>query len=96
MNSCETNKLTISKLKMLTQADIAEILNCNKDNVTMLREVGVLRAIKTGRSYMYSQRELERFMEEYVGLDVSNRENAIRSLAYVESQKELKGIQEAI
>ncbi len=81
---------------MLTQADIAEILNCNKDNVTMLREVGVLRAIKTGRNYMYSQRELERFMEEYVGLDVSNRENAIRSLVYVESQKELKGIQEAI
>lgn len=86
----------LSSLKMLTQAEVAEILNCNKDNITMLREVGVLKAIKTGRNYMYSQQELKRFMEDFLGLDVSNRENAIRSLGYIEGQKALKEIQESI
>ena len=55
----------IDSIKMFTQAEVADILHCNKDNVTMLREAGVLKAIKTGRSYMFSRMELEDFMNRY-------------------------------
>ena len=80
----------IDSIKMFTQAEVADILHCNKDNVTMLRETGVLKAIKTGRSYMFSRMELEDFMNRYAGLDVSNLNNAISSLAVVESKKRLE------
>lgn len=86
----------MNDLKMFTQSEVAKLLNCNKDNITMLREVGVLKAIKTGRNYMYPKQELERFINEYVGLDVSNRANAASSLAYVENKKHLEEIKKSL
>lgn len=66
-------------LKMLTQEDVGELLNISRSQVQMLREIGIIKAIKTGRNYMFSQEEIRRFQKDYGGYDVSNRVTAIQS-----------------
>lgn len=69
----------MSDLKMLTQDDVATLLNAHRDTVAMWREVGVIKATKTGKCYMFSQEEIKRFQNEYKGLDVSNKVKALES-----------------
>ncbi|WP_455684361.1 helix-turn-helix domain-containing protein [Thomasclavelia sp.] len=76
---------SIDKLKMLTQNEVATILNVSIDNVKMLRELKIIRAIKTGRNYMFSQSEIKLFQDTYAGYDVSNRVEAMQ--AYEEVNK---------
>ena len=76
----------MTDLKMLNQDEVAELINVSRDQVAMLREVGIIRATKTGRSYMFSQAEIKRFQRDYVGLDVSNKVKAL------ESYKKVNGI----
>lgn len=68
-----------SKLDMFTQEEVARKLHTTRENITMLREVGILKSIKTGKNYMFSQKELERFQCDYAGQDVSNRVKAIEA-----------------
>ena len=42
----------MNDLKMLTVEEVIDILNTSKNTLTMLRETGALKAIKTGKSYM--------------------------------------------
>lgn len=42
-------------LKMLTREETSKLLNTSLNTLDMLREVGVLKAIKIGKNYMYSQ-----------------------------------------
>ena len=76
----------MTDLKMLTQDELSELINVSRDQVAMLREVGIIRATKTGRCYMFSQAEIKRFQRDYVGLDVSNKVKAL------ESYKKVNGI----
>lgn len=68
-----------SKLQMISQAELAIILNTSRDSVTFLRETGVIPAIKTGKSYMFSQEAVEQFQKLYAGYDVSNKVNALKA-----------------
>lgn len=45
---------------MLTQDDVASLLNIHRTQVSMLRQVGILKAIKTGRNYMFFTRNYQR------------------------------------
>lgn len=76
----------MTDLKMLTQDEVSELINVSRDQVAMFREVGIIRATKTGRSYMFSQAEIKRFQRDYAGLDVSNKVKAL------ESYKKVNGI----
>lgn len=75
----------MSDLKMLTQDDVAALFNAHRDTVAMWREVGIIRATKTGRCYMFSQEEIRRFQNDYKGLDVSNKVKALESYQKVNS-----------
>lgn len=77
-------------LKMFTHKEVSEILHCNKDNVTMLREAGLLRAVKTGRSFMYPKTMLVEFINDYTGYDVSNLSSALESQRLVNIKKCLR------
>lgn len=66
-------------LKMLTMDEVAELMNTTRDTLTMLREIGIIRPIKIGKSYMFSQKEVARFQDEYVGCDLSNKVTAINA-----------------
>ena len=76
----------MTDLKMLTQDEVSELINVSRDQVAMLREVGIIRATKTGKCYMFSQAEIKRFQRDYAGLDVSNKVKAL------ESYKKVNGI----
>lgn len=43
--------IILNELKMLTQDDVANLLNIHRTQVSMLRQVGILKVIKTGRNY---------------------------------------------
>lgn len=79
--------MSMTDLKMLTQDDICDLLKISRDQVTMLREVGIINAIKTGRNYMFSQQEIRIFQEKYKGYDISNRVKAIQAYTAVETHK---------
>lgn len=66
-------------LNMLSQEEVAQKLGTTKQHISTLRELGLIQAIKTGKGFMFSQREIKRFQEVYRGCDVSNRVKAIES-----------------
>lgn len=71
---------------MLTREEVANCLNVNIDNISMLCNVGILKPIKLGKSYMFSQAMLLKFQQDYEGLDVSNRLKALDSKRIVEQE----------
>jgi len=54
--------------------ETAEILGIDRHSLPLLRELGMLQGIKTGRSVRYSETELEEFWNTYKGSDLSNPE----------------------
>lgn len=70
-------------LQMLTTEQVGEHLNASRQQVTMLREVGVIKAIKTGKNYMFPREEVSKFLRDYVGLDVSNKQKALKAYKVV-------------
>lgn len=64
---------------MLTIEQVAEIAGVHRNMVTLWREIGIIKAIKTGKGYMFSQEEIRRFQRDYRGLDISNKVAAIES-----------------
>lgn len=66
-------------LRMLTLQEVADIASAHRDTVTMWREIGIIKAIKTGKGYMFSQEEVRRFQRDYRGFDISNRVKALES-----------------
>lgn len=63
-------------LQMLTTEQVSECINASCQQVTMLREVGIIKAIKTGKNYMFPREQISKFLRDYVGLDVSNKKKA--------------------
>ena len=53
----------------------------------MLREVGIIDGIKIGKNYMFSQKVIRTFQDDYIGLDVSNKNKAMISKQTVEKRK---------
>lgn len=71
---------------MLTREEVATCFNINIDSVSMLCNVGILKPIKLGKSYMFSQAMLLKFQQDYEGMDVSNRIKALDSKRIVEQE----------
>lgn len=77
----------MENLRMVTQEELTKLINCSENHVTFLRELGIIPAIRTGRNYMFSPIAIQKFFNEYAGLDVSNRVKAMHSKEIVESRK---------
>lgn len=73
--------------KMLTSEEVAEDFGCSLRHLTVLKELGVLNPITIGKGFRYPQKEIMRFQEEYLGLDVSNRYAAMKAKEMVENKK---------
>lgn len=71
---------------MLTREEVASCFNVNVDTVSMLCNVGVLKPIKLGKCYMFSQSMLAKFQQDYEGMDVSSRIKALDSKRIVEQE----------
>lgn len=73
----------MEELQMLTQEEVASLLHTHVTTITTLRELNIIPAIKTGRNFMFSRREIELFQSKFRGLDVSNRVKAMESMRIV-------------
>lgn len=58
-------------MELLTVADVAKILKCNKDFVHKLRNSGLLPFIKLG-SYKCRPEALEEFLKRFEGMDLTD------------------------
>ena len=77
----------MEELKMLTREEVAELLHVHVNTISMLREVGIIDGIKIGKNYMFSQKVIRTFQDDYIGLDVSNKNKAMISKQTVEKRK---------
>ena len=75
-------------LEMLTIDEIAWLLHVHVNTISSLRELGILDVIKIGKNYMFSQKVIRTFQDDYIGLDVSNKNKAIISKQTVEKRKQ--------
>lgn len=69
----------MSKLKMLSSDEVAELLGTTRQNVLSMKDVGILKSIKTGQGFMFPQKEIEMFQETYLGYDLGNKVKMIEA-----------------
>lgn len=77
----------VEDVKMLTREEVAEFLHVRVNTVSMLREVDIIYGIKIGKNYLFSQKVICAFQDNYTGLNVSNNNKAIISKQTVEKRK---------
>lgn len=61
---------------LYTVKEVSEILKCNTDYVHKLRKAGLLKFMKLG-SFKVRKEELERFLSEAEGYDLTNPDEVI-------------------
>ncbi len=57
-----------------TTVEVAEMLDCDKRRIGDMRKHGLLKGIRTGHGYVYTQSELEEWYRTYRGFDLGNEE----------------------
>lgn len=72
-NVVEVTTQPIDSLQMLTADEVAVLFNVHKNQITMYRDMGILKGIKTGKNYMYSKNEIMAFQNRFKGYDISNK-----------------------
>ena len=82
-------KIMEINLQMLTTDQVGELLNVHRNTVQMYRECGILQGIKTGKNYMFSQKEISEFQERFRGYDISNKFRVKESLEMMKLRNEL-------
>ena len=82
----EDKEDAFKKLEMLTQEEVATLLKTSRQNISMLRDVGILKAIKVGQRYLFSIEELQEFQLKYEGFDVGNKVKALEAYRSVEGK----------
>lgn len=78
----------VDSLQMFTSEEVCELLNVHINTLNNMRDLEIIKPIKTGKCFMYSRKEIEKFQDDYIGLDVSNRQKAFESKRAVEQRKE--------
>lgn len=69
--------------KLMSIEDVAKECSCSRQQVTMWLEVGLIKAIKTGKGSMIPKDEFSRFIRDYLGYDISNRSKALKAFEAV-------------
>lgn len=73
-----------SDLKTYTTAEVATRLHTHRNMIDRLRRNGLLNGIKLGKGFIYSEEEVQRFLRNYAGLDLSNETNMLEARRTVE------------
>lgn len=61
-----------SRKLVYSTAEVAEALQMNEHKIGQLRKHGALKAIRKGNGYIFTAKEIERFLDLYNGADLSN------------------------
>lgn len=70
-----------------TTQQLAEQLNTSRNLIDILRQEGALTGIKKGNGYIFTHTEIERFLDEWTGMDMSNRHAIRESMIEIERRK---------
>lgn len=76
--------MELSDLKTYTTAEVATRLHTHRNMIDRLRRNGLLNGIKLGKGFIYSEEEVQRFLRNYAGLDLSNETNMLEARRTVE------------
>lgn len=76
----------MEELRLYTREEVAELFHVHVNTVTMLKDSGVLHAIKIGKGYMFTKKSILDFETNYIDLDVSNLSKALESRSIVEAR----------
>lgn len=76
--------MELSDLKTYTTAEVATRLHTHRNMIDRLRRNGLLSGIKLGKGFIYSEEEVQRFLRNYAGLDLSNETNMLEARRTVE------------
>lgn len=69
------------------QPEAAKYLRTTSRNIALWRKSGLLKAVKSGKAYVYKRSWLDQFMEDWSGYDMSN-ETKIRFAIKSENWKD--------
>lgn len=58
----------------LTTEQLSKGLHCSRKNIGYLRKYGLLKGMKTGHGYIYSEDEIKTFYDRYSGNDLNNEQ----------------------
>ena len=64
--------MTTTNDLVFTTEETADLLKVNRKIIDSLRKTGVLNGIKLGKTFIFSAKEIDRFLEQYEGTDLSN------------------------
>ncbi|MEG0404489.1 MAG: hypothetical protein RR571_08905 [Anaerorhabdus sp.] len=75
------------ELTTYSNEEVQKILNTYGWKVDKLRKFGVLKGIQLGKKYVYPFKEIENFLIDYIGMDLSNDNSIKESIHKVELKK---------
>lgn len=67
----ELKKLSFQSKKVFTTQEVAEICSTYPAKVNIWRKAGLIQGIKKGQEFIYTNIELDRFLKENTGKDLS-------------------------
>lgn len=69
----------LNELEPLTHEMVADLFKTSVQHVCEWRELGLLKGIKTGKGWVFSQDEIRKFQKEMTGYDISNKIKALET-----------------
>jgi len=80
-----------SEFKLAYSTDeVAYHLSTHEHRVNLLRECGAIVGIKNGKGFIYSRKEIERFLEDYQGYNLQTETDIKLAVAEIKRQKAKK------
>lgn len=70
-----------------TSAELADKLRVTEKKITEWRQAGAIQGIFKGKAYIYPRAEVDRFLHDYLGRDLSNKFETEASVALVNRRK---------
>lgn len=63
--------------RLMTTQEIAEYLRCNKKQIYLFRDTGLLKMTRYGRSYVATESEVKRFQTDTEGADLASKADMV-------------------
>ncbi|MFV0551484.1 MAG: hypothetical protein ACK5L6_06130 [Anaerorhabdus sp.] len=74
-----TKSQLIEKLTYTTH-ELAEAFHTHDNQISMWRQCKALKGIKKGKEYIYSRKEIDIFLDDYAGCDLSNENKTLKAV----------------
>lgn len=58
-------------MNYLTEREVAEKLKTNNRRIALWRKAGLIKGVKLSRQYVYKEKDIDEFFNDYLGKDLS-------------------------